>query len=151
MIAKQFPPASPWALRRHFLHLPAIIAQVAEHQEQRNQTSATLPIRIEELIREAQSIIVAAKKRKNYNAAVAGIRATLSCLEMLGRISGELNGQHGEVIPAVAAGASASVNFTLPAPASMPEQPHDAAALVKRLAEIYNLKPSPPKIPDTIM
>jgi len=150
VIAKQFPPLSIWALRRHFQHIPGIIAQVVQHQEQENRKSATLPERVEQLICDVQEIIVAAKKKKNYNAALGGIRAALSCLEMLGRISGELNGgQHGEIIPTVA-GASATVNVNL-APESIPEQPQDAAALVQRLSEIYNLKPSPPKIPETIM
>jgi hypothetical protein len=120
-ISKQHPGTTPWSLRRHFAHIPALIAKVTQSQVQQNRSTARLPARIEKLITEAESVTMTARRQRNFSAALAGIRTRLACLETIGRLTGELrpNGPPvGEFIPGnAAAAAQASVTVNMPAPA----------------------------------
>lgn len=87
------------ALQRHLKHLPVAIARAAETEALQIEACGKLPARIEELIAQTRQILKSAKKKNDFAAALAAIRANLSCLEMLGKISGEL-GPRAEVIVA---------------------------------------------------
>lgn len=143
-IAGKFARTSPWSLRRHFAHIPALIASVTAHQAAKNEISAKLPARLEALILEAQLILTAAKTEKRWIAAIAALRENRHMLELLGRLNGELRGfGAGEFVPGTgataAASATASVSVTMPvAPEKNPED------LVRLLKEIYHLSGDPP-------
>lgn len=138
VIASRFAGTSPWSLARHFKHIPAIIAKVAEHELRQSKITAKLPVRVEKLISEAEAITATARRKRDFSAALAAIRTRLSCLEMIGKLSGELKpGGPGEFVPGnVAAGAVAQVNVNLPAPPT--KNPED---LVRLLKHFYNLTP----------
>lgn len=133
------------ALQRHLKHLPAAIAKSAEIEALHLEACGRLPSRIEELIAQTRQILKSAKKKNDFNAALAAIRANLSCLEMLGKISGELGPRGpGEFIPGVSAGAVAQVNVNLPAPVEK-----DPEKLYQLIRQIYGLnisKAQPPKV-----
>ena len=140
-IAAKFARTSPWSLRRHFAHVPALIASVTAHQVAKSEASAKLPSRLEGLILEAQQILAAAKTEKRWIAAIAALRENRHMLELLGRLTGELRGfGAGEFVPGTsAASATASVSVTMPvAPEKNPED------LVRLLKEIYHLSGDPP-------
>lgn len=146
-IASQFAGTSPWSLARHFKHVPAIIAKMTEHQVQQNAATGKLPARVEKLIAEAESLTMTARRKRDFTSALAAIRTRLSCLELLGRLTGELRpgGPVGEFIPGnAAAAAQASVTVNVPAPA------RSGIGLANRLRQIYNLVPlddDEPKLP----
>jgi hypothetical protein len=114
-IAQQFPGTSAWSLNRNFKDVPALIASVTAHQVSKNEATAKLPDRVQDLIAEAKAVIAAAKNTQAWGTARGGIREARACLELLGRLSGELKAigvTAGEFIPGtgVAAAASASVS-----------------------------------------
>jgi hypothetical protein len=150
VIASQFAGTSPWSLQRHFAHVPAIIAKVTSHQVQQNRTTAKLPARVEKLIAEAEALTMTARRKRNFAAALAGIRTRLACLETIGRLTGELrpNGpQVGEFIPGnAAAAAQASVTVNMPAP-ERKKTWEDFGDLIR---QVYGLPPKPSK-PEPIM
>src|ERR1700674_1978484 len=139
VISKQHAGTTPWSLRRHFAHMPALVAKVTEQQLQRNRSTAKLPARVEKLIAEAEAITMAARRKRNFSAALAAIRTRLACLETIGRLTGELrpNGPPvGEFIPGnTAAAASASVTVNLPTP----DRAKTSADLHDLLKSIYGL------------
>lgn len=133
-IASKFSGTSAWSLARHFKHIPAIIAKVTAHELQRNIATAKLPARVEELIAEAEAITKSARGKKDWSAALSAIRTRLACLEMVGKLSGELKpGGAGEFVQGNTA-AAASVVVNLPAAA-----PKDAVGFVELLRRIYGL------------
>jgi hypothetical protein len=75
-------------LFRHRQHLPLKLMQ-AERAREVTEAS-TLLQRIETLITECREIASAARKEKNWGAATGALRETRGCLELLGRLSGEL-------------------------------------------------------------
>jgi hypothetical protein len=144
-IAKVHPGITIWSLSRHFKHLPALIERATE-QTARNRVSGKLPARVEQLILEAEAVAKTAKRKRNYSAVLAAIRTRLQCLEMIGKLSGELRpGAQGELVPGnVAAGAQANVTLNLNAAddavivaarKKSPEEFHDL------LCSIYGLEP----------
>jgi len=138
------------ALQRHLKHLPEAIAKSAENDALQLEACGKLPSRIEELILQTRQILRSAKKKRDFHACLAAIRTNLSCLEMLGKISGELRpGGAGEFVPGTVSGAVAQVNVNLPAP---PQK--DPERLVRLIKEIYHLsdsKPQPPTDTDKVM
>jgi hypothetical protein len=132
------------ALQRHFKHLPAAIAKSVAGETLQIQACGKLPARIEELIAQTRHVLESAKKKSDFHAALAAIRANLSCLEMLGKISGELRpGGAGEFVPGTAA-AAASVTVNMPAP----KKEKTWADVEDLMRQIYNLGPKrEPKIP----
>jgi hypothetical protein len=85
-------------------------------------------------------IMKAAEKKKQFSAALQGVRSQLLCLELIGKLTGALKNGAAEITPAVAgaaASASASVTVNLPTP---PAQKNwdDLDGLLR---QIYNLGP----------
>jgi hypothetical protein len=121
------------ALQRHLKHLPAAIAKSVEGEALQLAACGKLPARIEELIAQTRQILKSAKKKNDFHAALAAIRANLSCLEMLGKISGELRPGAGEFVPANVAAVQVNV-----VPAT-PEEEKDPQRLVRLMCEVYSL------------
>jgi hypothetical protein len=140
-IAKAHPGTTAWSLRRHFQHVPAIIEKqqtLQVRQERNDRATAKLPTRVEQLLAELERITLNANRRRDYTAALNAIRARLACLEMLGKISGELRAGAGEFVP----GTAVQVNIAPAAPA----EEKDPQRLVRRMCEIYGL-PFPRETP----
>jgi len=133
--AKTAEGVSPYALRRHLQHVASVVAQRLEAKETQTQAASSLKGRVEEIIGDMRRVAKAAEKANNFAAALAGLRSQLQCLELLGKLTGELRGGAGEIVPGtVAASASATVAVTLPvAPGRDPQ------TLVRLLKQIYNL------------
>lgn len=149
-IAKLHPGTTPWSLRRHFAHVPAIIEQqqkLEERQVQNDRATAKLPARVEALIAELERMTQNAVRRRDYAAALRSITARLQCLRMIGEMTGQLRpgGPLGELVPGNVAAASTTLNVNLPGPA-----PKDPERFVRLLKEIYSISDRPPK-PDPIM
>ena len=87
-IAERYGPSST-ALFRHKRHLPAKLVQAHRAEEVTEATS--LLSRVEQLVRESERIAEAANSEKNWPAATAALREARSCLELLGRLRGELH------------------------------------------------------------
>jgi hypothetical protein len=148
-IAKLHPGTTPWSLARHFKNcIPAIVEKVAAHQLVQDRATGRLPARVEELIAEAKAIGKTARRKRDHSAALSALRTRLSCLETIGRLTGELRpgGSVGEFIPGTAAAAAASVTVNLPTPAQKTWDGLDGL-----LRQIYNLgakrERTEPKIP----
>jgi hypothetical protein len=147
-IASQHPGTTAWSLRRHFAHVPAIIEkqqQLQVRQERNDRATAKLPARVEKLIAEAEAITMSARQKRDFSAALAAIRTRLSCLETIGRLTGELRpgGPLGEFVPGTAA-AAASVTVNMPAP----EREKTWASFEDLMRQIYNLGPKrEPRVP----
>lgn len=138
-IAKQFAGVSAWAVRRHVQNcLPGIIQKVTAHQELRNRATAKLPGRVEILIAELERMTANALRRKDHATALRSIAARLQCLEMVGKLSGELRPTGlGEFVPGTA------VQVNVNAPAAAPGEPLSEAdrmhAFVEKLRNFYGL------------
>ena len=76
---------SPWALHRHKAHLASAVIVAAEIAG-----ADSLLARVEEVLSEVKQIAAAAKKQKDWPAAVSALREVRACLQMVGRISGDL-------------------------------------------------------------
>jgi hypothetical protein len=76
------------SLFRHRQHLPQKL-MIAEQAREATEASNLLH-RVENLILECREIATAARKEKNWHAATGALREVRSCLELLGRLSGEL-------------------------------------------------------------
>lgn len=143
VIAKAHPGTTIWSLRRHFQHLPAIIEKTSAHELAQHRASGKLPARVEELITHARNILVAATAKKSWLAAVAALREYRHCLELIGRLSGELGGtQQGEFVPGVAAAQSNTVTVNLaPTEVDLAEsrKTKDPRELFRLLEEVYGL------------
>jgi len=139
-IAKLHPHTTPWSLARHFKHIPFLIAKPTARELQKNVATAKLPSRVEELIAEAEAITKSARRKHDFPAALSAIRTRLTCLEMLGKISGELRpGGAGELIPA-----NVQINVGEPSAKMTHEQ------LVEHIRRLYNLPPRKPPTDDVM-
>jgi len=88
-IAQQTNPrVSAWSIHRHRQHLPAQLALAARAVEA--SAPSELLDRVEKLIEESQGIVTAAKAAKNWQAATGALREARACLELLGKLNGEL-------------------------------------------------------------
>ncbi|HXC43713.1 MAG TPA: hypothetical protein VNY51_09360 [Candidatus Dormibacteraeota bacterium] len=145
-IAKVHPGITIWSLSRHFKHLPALIEKTIE-QSVRNQVSGKLPMRIEQLIREAEAIAKAAKKKRSYGTVLQAIKTRLECLTMIAKLTGELRpnalGEYvpGTTAPGTMAAAQVTVNMgaasaEVDMPASRQKNPRE---LYDLLEDIYGL------------
>jgi hypothetical protein len=76
------------ALDRHKGHLPRTIFHAQQAKAVSEATS--LFSRVEHLLRESETIATAAKLEKNWAAATSALREAGSCLELLGKLRGEL-------------------------------------------------------------
>jgi hypothetical protein len=134
-IAKLYPYTTPWSLARHFKHIPSLIAKATARELQKNVATAKLPSRVEELIAEAEAITKSARRKNDIPAALSAIRTRLTCLEMLGKISGELRpGGAGELVRA-----NVQINV---GESSTKKMTHEQ--LVEHIRSLYNLPPRKP-------
>ena len=87
-LAEKYGLASHYPLHRHRKHLPERLT-LAKHAED-VAAASTLLQRVEGIIGECKAIVDSAKKGKDWSAAVAALREIRSNLELLGKLSGEL-------------------------------------------------------------
>jgi hypothetical protein len=85
---------SPAALHRHKTHIPEALTVAKQAREVSEAT--TLLERIESLIRECHGIAARAQREKQWIAATGALREVRLCLELLGKLSGEL--QQGSLL-----------------------------------------------------
>jgi len=130
---------TPWSLRRHFAHMPALIAAVTERQVERNRATAKLPSRVESLIAELERVTANALRRKDYASALRAITSRLSCLRTIGELSGELRSgpRIGEFVPGTGATAAVQVNLNAPGPTEGKAEKH--ARLMQLIANVYGV------------
>jgi hypothetical protein len=83
---------SAWALHRHKSHLAVAVMAAAKRERNAGEIVAgnSLLMRVEEVLTEVRDIAHAAKKAKDWSAATAALRELRNCLQLLGRMSGEL-------------------------------------------------------------
>lgn len=110
-VAQQVRGLSPAAIDRHRRHLPATLVHARNAEAITESTS--LLARIETLLRESEEIAKAAKRRKEWPAATAALREARSCLELLGRLRGELT-QNGTNLKVQVGVVQASIPQELP-------------------------------------
>src|ERR1700730_9087665 len=85
--ARRFQLSLP-ALDRHKGHLPGTIIKAQQAEVVCESTS--LLARVESLMQESEKIAAAAKLEKNWPAATSALREARGCLELLGKLRGEL-------------------------------------------------------------
>ena len=85
--ARRFQLSLP-ALDRHKGHLPGTIINALQAEVVSEATS--LLARVENLMHECEKIAAAAKLEKNWSAATSALREARGCLELLGKLRGEL-------------------------------------------------------------
>ena len=85
--ARRFQVSRP-ALDRHKAHLPGTIVKAQQAEVACEATS--LLTRVESLMQESEKIAAAAKLEKNWPAATSALREARGCLELLGKLRGEL-------------------------------------------------------------
>jgi hypothetical protein len=107
------------SLFRHRQHLPLKLVQ-AERAREVSEASSLLD-RVESLVLECREIAAAARKEKNWPAATGALREVRSCLELLGKLSGELQ-------------AAASIQFHQHAHLHTAPMPTDEADLDRQIA-----------------
>jgi hypothetical protein len=76
------------SLFRHRQHLPVKLTQAERAREV--SAASTLLERVESLVLECCEIAAAARREKDWRSATSALREVRSCLELLGRLSGEL-------------------------------------------------------------
>jgi hypothetical protein len=79
------------ALQRHKGHMGKNIARTVPYDAEQALSSVTLLSRVQSLIVEVREIANCAKKNKSWASAISALRELRSCLELLGRMSGELS------------------------------------------------------------
>ena len=124
---------SPWAIHRHKKHLPKQLAE-ARHAEQVAEATGLLN-RVEALLAEAEKIAAAAKESRDWSAATSALREARSCLELLGRLRGEL--QTGTNVK-VAVGVQVNPRET--PPANMEELETKIALEIAALTDGYDAR-----------
>lgn len=100
---------SPAALSRHKGHLSTALVKSAEARQAASATS--LFERVEQVIGDCRAIAERANKAKSWASAVAALREVRGCLELLGKLSGEL-GQSGN---GTSVHVSTAVQYGIPA------------------------------------
>ena len=91
-------------------------------------------LRVEQLVAELERLTANALRRHDYSAALRAIAGRLSCLKMIGELSGELRpGGLGEVYPRYSGAGKRHARC------AAPEEDRDPERLVRRLCEVYNL------------
>lgn len=88
VLAEKWGLPNHYPLHRHRQHLPERMLQAKQAEEVAE--ASTLLQRVESLIGDCKGIADRAKKDKNWQAATAALREIRSNLELLGRLSGEL-------------------------------------------------------------
>jgi len=86
--------ASVFAMQRHKGHMAANIVRAAPYEAGEALQAVSLLERVQGLIAEIREIAEKAKKDKQWNSALAALKETRGCLELLGKLSGELQAQN---------------------------------------------------------
>lgn len=76
------------AVSRHRSHIPTSLTKAKDARQIAEAT--TLLARLEALIADFRDIALAAKRARQWQPAVSALREVKTCLELLGKISGEL-------------------------------------------------------------
>jgi hypothetical protein len=84
---------SVFAMQRHKSHMAKNIVRSAPYETGQALQAVSLLDRVQSLIAEIREIAEKAKKDKSWNCALAALRELRSCLELLGKLSGELQAQ----------------------------------------------------------
>jgi hypothetical protein len=84
---------SVFAMQRHKGHMAKNIVRAAPYEAGEALQAVSLLERVQGLIAEIREIAEKAKKDKSWNCALAALRELRSCLELLGKLSGELQAQ----------------------------------------------------------
>lgn len=84
---------SVFAMQRHKSHMAENIVRAAPYETGQALQAVSLLDRVQSLIAEIREIAEKAKKDKSWNCALAALRELRSCLELLGKLSGELQAQ----------------------------------------------------------
>jgi len=79
---------SAWALHRHKRHLSQAVIDAAQVAG-----ASSLLARIEAVLAEVQDIATKAKRSKDWPAALQALKELRACLQLIGRVSGELQQQ----------------------------------------------------------
>jgi hypothetical protein len=79
------------SLQRHKSHMGKNIVRSVPYEAEQALSSVTLLSRVQSLIVEVREIANCAKKNKSWASAISALRELRSCLELLGRMSGELS------------------------------------------------------------
>ena len=79
---------SAWALHRHKRHLSQAVIAAAQVAG-----ASSLLARIEAVLAEVQDIATKAKRSKDWPAALQALKELRACLQLIGRVSGELQQQ----------------------------------------------------------
>lgn len=84
---------SVYAMQRHKGHMAKNIVRAAPYEAGEALQAVSLLDRVSGLISEIREIAEKAKKDKSWNCALAALRELRSCIELLGKLSGELQAQ----------------------------------------------------------
>jgi hypothetical protein len=84
---------SVYAMQRHKGHMAKNIVRAAPYEAGEALQAVSLLDRVQGLISEIREIAEKAKKDKSWNCALAALRELRSCIELLGKLSGELQAQ----------------------------------------------------------
>jgi hypothetical protein len=84
---------SVFAMQRHKKHMPANIVRSAPYEVQQTVQAISLLDRVQSLMLEIRQIAEQAKKNKSWGSALGAMRELRGCIELLGKLSGELQAQ----------------------------------------------------------
>jgi hypothetical protein len=82
-----------YSIRRHAQHMAASVVLRAPHEVGQTVQAVSLLDRVQGLMLEIRQIAEQAKKNKNWTSALGAMRELRGCLELLGKLSGELTAQ----------------------------------------------------------
>lgn len=85
--------ASVFAMQRHKAHMTAGVVRSAPYEVGQALEAISLLSRVQGLLSECREIATAAKKDKSWPAAISALREVRGCIELLGKLSGELQAQ----------------------------------------------------------
>lgn len=85
--------ASVFAMQRHKAHMTAGVVRSAPFEVGQALEAISLLSRVQGLLSECREIATAAKKDKAWPAAISALREVRGCIELLGKLSGELQAQ----------------------------------------------------------
>ena len=128
--ARRFQVSLP-ALDRHKKHFPDTIVRAQQAEAVSDATS--LLSRVENLMQESEKIAAAAKLEKNWPAATSALREARSCLELLGKLRGDLQQAN-----TVHLHKHAHLHAAAAVPASMPELELEIARRVSEATDNFH-------------
>jgi len=79
-----------WSINRHKKHMAAGVVRAAPYEVSQTLSAVSLLNRVESLLAECRGIADAAKRNKSWAAAVSALREVRGCIELLGKLDGQL-------------------------------------------------------------